>query len=278
MISNMRIRPLLAITCCVIGASSMLLQAQRTHHSDSRLFQGIAAILLVAGALLALRPLWAGLAGRGLVWTALAMTTLLDSLGRPAWTFTLAALAMCAALLAVGRDSLDRSTAAFQPNHHRGPLTLALVLGFADVATLSAWALLAFASGDRRAMVFAAAFAGFAAAIAVSLVGLYRLYAWGFLLNLGVNLAVVILMLCDVFALDIVRLVFIVPAVAQILLALPVLVAIIRRRPLTVPRSLARLGALVPTATVAIMAGLNVQPWFGQPVLVALVRWGMSHL
>lgn len=277
-LSKMRIRSLLAITCCVIGASSMLLQAQRTPYSDSRLFQGIAAIMLVAGALLALRALWAGLAGRGLVWTALAMTTLLDSVDRPKWTFTLAALAMCAALLAAGRDSLDRSTAAFRPNHHRGPLTLALVLGFADVATLSAWALLAFASGDRRAMAFAAAFTGFAVAIAVSLVGLYRLYAWGFLLNLGVNLAVVILMLCDVFSLDVVRLVFIVPVVAQILLALPVLVAIIRRRPLTAPRSLARLGALVPAAAVAIMAGLNVQPWFGQPVLVALVRWGMSHL
>ena len=274
----MRIRPLIAITCCVIGASSMLLQAQRTHHSDSRLFQGIAAIMLVAGALLALRALWAGLAGRGLVWTALAMTTLLDSVERPKWTFTLAALAMCAALLAVRRDSLDRSTAAFQPNHHRGPLTLALVLGFADVATLSAWALLAFASGDRSAMAFAAAFAGIAAAIAVSLVGLYRLYAWGFLLNLGVNLAVVILMLCDVFSLDVVRLVFIVPAVAQILLALPVLIAILLRRPLTVPRPLARLGALVPATAVAIMAGLNVQPWFGEPVLRALVRWGMSHL
>lgn len=255
----------------------MLLQAQRTPHSDGRLYLGIAAILLVAGALLALRPLWAGLAGRGLVWTVLAITTLIDSLDRPVWTYTVAALAMCAALLAPGRDALDRPT-AFQPNHHRGPLTLALVLGFADVATLSAWAILAFASGDRSAMGFAAAFAGFAVAIAVSLVGLYRLYAWGFLLNLGVNLAVVIVMLLDVLRLDIVRLVFIVPAVAQILLALPVLVAILRRRPLTVPRPLARLGALVPAIAVAIMAGLNVQPWFGEPVLRALVRWGMSHL
>jgi hypothetical protein len=81
-----------------------------------------------------------------------------------------------------------------------------------------------------------------------------------------------------VFRIDIARVVFIVPAVAQILLALPVLVAIIRRRPLTVPRSLARLSALVPAAAVAIMAGLNVQPWFGESVLRALVRWGMSHL
>lgn len=275
--SKMRIRSLLAITCCVIGASSMLLQARRTPYADDRLYLGIAAIALVAGALLALRPLWAGLAGRGLVWTTLAMMTLIDSAGRPAWTFTMTALAMCAALLAVGRDALDRPAAAFQPSHHRGPLTLALVLGFADVATLSAWAILAFASGDRSAMGFAAAFAGIAVAIAVSLVGLYRLYAWGFLLNLGVNLAVVILMLYNVFSLDIIGLVFIVPAAAQILLALPVLIAIIRRRPLTMPRLLTRLGALVPATAVVIMAGLNVQPWFGEPVLRALVRWG-AHL
>lgn len=276
--SKMRIRPLIAITCCVIAASALLLQAHLTPYADSRLYLGMAAIALVAGALLALRPLWAALAGRGLLWTTLAMVTLLDSVDRPVWTFTTTALAICAALLALGRDALDRSTAAFQPDHHRGPLTLALVLGFADVATLSAWAILAFASRDASAMSFAAAFTAMAAAIAVSLVGLYRLRAWGFLLNLGVNLVVVLLMLFDVFSLDIVRLVFIVPAVAQILLALPVLVAIVRGRPLALPRPLARLGARVPALAVAIMAGLNVQAWFGEPVLRTLVRWGMTHL
>jgi len=275
--SKMRIRPLIAITCCVIAASLLLLQAHLTPHAGSRLYLGMAAIALVAGALLALGPLWTGLAGRGLLWTTLAMVTLFDSVDRPLWTATATALALCAALLVLGRDALDRSTAAFRPNHHRGPLTLALVLGFADVATLSAWAILAFASGDARAMAFAAAFTAIAVAIAVSLVGLYRLYAWGFLLNLAVNLAVVALMLLDVFRLDIVGLVFIVPAVAQILLALPVLVAIIRRRPLTLPGPLARLGALVPAIAVAVMAGLNVQPWFGEPVLRTLVRWGMTH-
>jgi hypothetical protein len=180
--------------------------------------------------------------------------------------------------VAVGRHALDRSTAAFQPSHHRGPLTLALVLGFADVATLCGWSLLAFAGGGSRAMTAAAAFTAFAVGIAVSLVGLYRLYAWGFLLNLAVNLTVVILMLFDAFHLDIARLVFIVPALAQILLALPVLVAIVRRRPFIVPALIVRLGAFVPATAVVIMAGLNVQPWFGEPVLRVLVRWGMSHL
>jgi hypothetical protein len=274
----MRIRPVLAITCCVIGAGAMLLQAHRTSHADSRLYVGMAVIVLAAGVLLALRPLWTALAGRGLLWTILAMTTLIDSIDRPVWTITATALAMCAALLALGRHALDRSTAAFQPSHHRGPLTLALVLGFADVATLTAWSILAFSAGGTRALTFAMVFTALAAAIAVSLVGLYRLYAWGFLLNLGVNLAVVLLMLFDAFHLDIARVVFIVPAVAQILIALPVLVAIVRRRPLTVPAPLARLAAWVPATAVAIMAGLNVQAWFGEPALRTLVRWGMSHL
>lgn len=274
----MRIRPVLAITCCLLGASSLLLKVRHAGHSESQLLAGMAAIVLVAGALLALRPLWAALAGRGLLWTVLAMTTLFDSVERPAGAFTVTALAMCAALLALGRHALEGSTAAFRPNHHRGLLTLAMVLGFADVATLSAWSILAFSSGDTRAMMFGLVFTAIAAVIAASLVGLYRLFAWGFLLNLGVNLAVVVLMLFDVFHFDVFRLVFIVPAVAQILLALPVLVAIVRRRALTVPRSLARLGTLVPALAVAIMAGLNVQAWFGEPVLRQLMRWGMTHL
>lgn len=273
----MRIRPLLAIICCLLGAGSLLLEAHHSRH-DGGLFTGMAVIVMIAGVLLALRPLWAALAGRGVLWTILAMTTLLDTDPQRAWTFTATALAMCAALLVLGRHALDRPAAAFQPNHHRGLLTVALVLGCADVATLSAWAVLALASRDAHVVIFGLAFIAIAAAIAASLVGLYRLYAWGFLLNLGVNLAVTALMLCNVFHLDIFGLVFIVPAVAQILLALPVLVAIVRRRPLTVPRPLARLGALVPPLAVVIMAGLNVQAWFGEPVLCTLVRWGMHHL
>ncbi|HEX8111817.1 MAG TPA: hypothetical protein VF516_28995 [Kofleriaceae bacterium] len=274
----MRIRPVLAITCCLLGAGSLLLEAHNTTHGDGPLMTGMAVIVVVAAALLALRPLWAALAGRGLLWTVLALTTLIDSISHPIWTATAAALAMCAALLALGRHALEGPTAAFRPNHHRGLLTLAMVLGFADVATLSTWSIFAFASGDGRALLFGLVFTAIAAAIAASLVGLYRLYAWGFLLNLAVNLAVTVLMMFDVFRFDVFRLVFIVPAAAQILLALPVLVAILLRRPLTVPRPLARLGALVPALTVLVMAGLNVQSWFGEPALRQLVRWGMGHL
>jgi len=81
----------LAIKCCVIGAGSTLLEAHGARHGDRQLFIGLAVVILVAGALLVLRPLWAALAGRGLLWTTLAMTTLgppnatppTDSLLRP---------------------------------------------------------------------------------------------------------------------------------------------------------------------------------------------------
>lgn len=274
----MRVRPVLAITCCLLGAGSLLLEAHHARPSDRYLVIGMAAVAMIAAALLALRPLWAALAGRGLLWTVLALATLADSASRPMWTFTAAALAMCAALLVLGRHPLDRQAAAFQPDHHRGLLTLALVLGFADVATLIGWSIVAFVEGGSRAMLFGAVFSGVAAAIAASLVGLYRLRAWGFLCNLAVNLAVVIGMLFDVLCLDIFRLVFIVPAAAQILLALPVLLAIVLRRPLTAPRLLARLGALVPTIAVLCMAGLNVQAWSGEPVLHTLARWSLKYL
>jgi hypothetical protein len=54
-----------------------------------------------------------------------------------------------------------------------------------------------------------------------------------------------------------------------------VLLAIVLRRPLTAPRPLARIGALVPPLTVLVMAGLNVQAWLGEPALRQLVRWGL---
>jgi hypothetical protein len=57
-----------------------------------------------------------------------------------------------------------------------------------------------------------------------------------------------------------------------------VLLAILLRRPLTAPPLLARLGALVPTLAVLVMAGLNVQHWYGEPVLHALARWSMRYL
>lgn len=271
---KMRTRSVLAILCCLLGAGLLVVLAAQSRPGDHGLFAGMSVVVVVAAVLLALPPLWAALAGRGVVWTILAMTTLFDSVGRPEWTMTAAALALCAALLVLGRP-LDRSAAAFQPSHHRGPLTLTLVLGFADVVTLIVWSILAFA-GPR--WTTGAMFVGFAAAIAVSLVGLYRLRAWGFLLNLVVNLAVVAVMLTDALHLDFVRLVFLVPAIAQILLALPVLVAIIRRRPFGAPSALVRLGAFVPAVAVLIMAALNVQAWFGEPVLITLVRWGRYHL
>jgi hypothetical protein len=84
-------------------------------------------------------------------------------------------------------------------------------------------------------------------------------------------------MLFDAFDMQVGRLVFIVPALAQILIALPVLLAIVRRRPLTLPGALARLGTLLPVTTIVVMAALNLQAWCGEPVLRVFVRWGMSH-
>jgi hypothetical protein len=56
-----------------------------------------------------------------------------------------------------------------------------------------------------------------------------------------------------------------------------VLVAIVRRRPLTVPAPIARRGGLVPPLAIAIIAGLNVQAWFGETALRVPVAVGMLH-
>jgi hypothetical protein len=271
MMIAMRIRPLVASLCNVVGIVALCAQASHEHGDRSLMF-GMAGIIAVASVLSLLRPMWAALAGRGLLWMVLAMITLVSVGDRPTVALTAAPLAMCAALLVLGRHALDQADGKFRPNHHRGALTLALVLGFADVATLTLWATFAL-STCREALPVGIAFLAIAGAIGASLYGLYRLYAWGFLLNLAVNVAVTLLMVFNVFHLGVIGLVFIVPAVAQILIALPVLIAIIRRRPLTVPASLARLGGFVPTVALLVMAGLNIQLWFGRPALVQLVHW-----
>jgi len=43
-------------------------------------------------------------------------------------------------------------------------------------------------------------------------------------------------------------------------------------------RSCKQCTARCASAGVLLMAGLNVQVWFGEPVLHTLVRWGMAHL
>lgn len=270
------LRPALAALCCLIAAGAMFYEAS-LERFDLPIQVGVGVVAAMAGVLLVVRRFWAALAGRGLVWTALAMVTLFGSADHPRKALTATALALCAALLVAGRHTLDRAPSTFQPTHHRGPLILALVLGFADVVTLTGWSLLAFFSGGTHVMWIAVTFLGIAVAIAISLAGLYRLRTWGFLLNLAVNLAVTILMVFDVFHVDFLRLVFIVPAVAQILIALPVLVAIIRHKPIAVPALVSRVAAFVPTVAILTMAALNLQVWYGRPVLIQLVRWGMRH-
>lgn len=260
------LRPALAL------AGSLAAAAALCTHAPLAVYASVAGVAALGGALAALGRPWAALAGRGLLWTSLAFATLFTSFGDASWTLTAAALALCGALAALGRHGLDDPGAAFQPSHHRGPLTLALVLGFADVATLTWWTAIAASDGSAPALRCAVGFGAIAALIAASLVGLYRLRTWGFLLNLTVNLAVVGLMAVDAFRLSIGRLVFVVPAVAQLALATPVLIAIVRRRPLAWPAPLARLGAAIPAITIAVMAALNVQPWFGEPALRVLVR------
>jgi ABC-type transport system involved in cytochrome c biogenesis permease subunit len=56
--SKMRIRPVLAATCCLIGAGSMVLEAHRASRGDSRLFAGLAVIVGSTWAFVELGTSW----------------------------------------------------------------------------------------------------------------------------------------------------------------------------------------------------------------------------
>jgi hypothetical protein len=96
---------------------------------------------------------------------------------------------------------------------------------------------------------------------------------WGLTLNVLANIGIAIVFGTGIIDVQELRIVFMAAALVQLLLALPVLVGVIRRRPLELPMWLQR-GArvLLPAALIAVIA-LAIQPLFGRSILVQLADW-----
>lgn len=138
------------------------------------------------------------------------------------------------ALAAAGRTGLDAASSAFAPVQFRRTLMLSLVLGVADFVALLMYGTIMFEGaidGFFFDYIDAVPFLIGAAAMGVSIFGLYRLKLWGLFACIGANIAVAIGALT----------VFDLPgplvaglcatAVIQLLLPLPILGRIIKRRP-----------------------------------------------
>jgi hypothetical protein len=107
----------------------------------------------------------------------------------------------------------------------------------------------------------------------VSAIGLYRLRMWGLVLGVLANAGIAILFgarLIDIYEL---RIVFVATALAQLLVAVPVLVGVVVRRPLEPPAWLERASrVLLPIALVGVIA-LALQPLFGRSILIRIAEY-----
>lgn len=239
------------------------------------IFHFVAAFLLIAAALVVWRPIWTGLIARGTAWAATSLSTLVVHLNAADRTVVtqheltacqVTVLAACVGLALAGSASGADATSRFRPARLGGLLQLALVLAAADAAMLGLIATLI----DRTNAPALGTFLTLATvATIVGAIGLYRLASWGFFLLAAVNLTIAVVMVADPLhrGADPLRLLLGVPALAQLVIAAPVGVAIVRKTPLSTPAWLAATLRYAHVAGLAVMAALAVQPSFGPSAL-----------
>ncbi|HSK04841.1 MAG TPA: hypothetical protein VK932_26510 [Kofleriaceae bacterium] len=265
-----RARAWLASLLAILASVFMIKVAERTP------VLLLPAALPVLAAVLLHRPrLQAQLVARAALWAAMILHMLLGHVeahvnARPNASIAVA-VAGALALLVAGRVSPGAEPGAFQPAAYRKTLTLSLVLALADTFTLWMWTAFALLGGAPTLDML-----GFLACAIVTLVGaigLYRLRMWALALNVLANVGIALLFGARIIDVQELRLVFIASALAQLLVALPVLAGVILHRPLELPGWLQRGSrVLLPAALIAVIA-LALQPLFGRSVLVELAIW-----
>ena len=226
------------------------------------------AVLLFHG-----RTLPAQMIARAAIWSAVILGMLFAHLERPPHHASAMVVSGALALLVAGRAAASAGPGAFQPVAYQKTLSLSLVLALADTLTLWMWTAFALLGGARTADTLG--FFACAMITLVSVIGLYRLRLWGLALGVLANIGIAIVFGADLIRVHELKLVFIATALAQLLVALPVLVGVIRRRPMELPAWLQHSSrVLFPAALVAVIA-LALQPLFGRSVLIEIAMWLM---
>ncbi len=219
-----------------------------------RLLLGLVVVApLGAAVLIWSRRLPAQLLARGTWWSYLLTSALITCIDDPAIRH-LAGLTACAtafALLAAGREGLEVSAGRFQPVAFRDTLTVALVLAMADTGALLWLGLITLLRHDCRIILMVPL-------MVTGIVGLLSLRVWGLVAGLAANVLVATLAATRVLGLpDPVRGLFIGTSLLQLLVPLPMLVAIVRRRP-PPPDLWPRAKGAIATAIIVAIAGFGV--------------------
>jgi hypothetical protein len=219
--------------------------------------------LLVASAvLLHIGHVGSQLMARSVWWASLVLGTVLSlvSDGTELDAGRILAMSTGIALLAMGRLGLDGADGGgFRPVAFRTTLTLGMVMAVADAQALALFAALKLQPGgwkERAAesLPQAAMLAVSAALLVAAIAGLYRLRVWGLLLAALGAAGVCVLSVTNEYGLPIpLATGMALTSAAQVLLPVPVFVAILRGRPVAPAASPSRLARLGPGALVVAM-------------------------
>jgi hypothetical protein len=258
------LRPAVASALCLFAAAVWAIEVV----DEPLLFLYIPTALLVGAAgLVHLRSLGAQMLARGVMWALLLLGALLAQLEGPDGPGVGALIggACAGALLFLGGRGLDAASPRFAPIAYRGTLTAALTLAMADTLSLVFWSLAAIDSNEVGVGV---GLLGCAALMAIGIAGLYRLRTWGLAVNIAANL--LIAGLVGSGALDTpseLTALLLTTAALQLLVPLPMLVGIVRRRPPALTAARSRAATVAAAAAILLVLALAVQPLFGQPLV-----------
>jgi hypothetical protein len=258
------VRPALASALCLAAAAVWSFAVVERQHPFLYVPAGT---LVLAAALVHARPVGAQMLARGVMWAMLLLGALLAQLEGPDGPVVGAAIAggCGGALLLLGGRGLHGASPRFRPVAYRGTLTAALTLAMADTLSLGFWSLAAIDGNDVGVGL---GLLGCAALMAVGVAGLYRLRTWGLAVNILAN--VLIAALVGSGALDtpgFLSALLITTAALQLLVPVPMLVALIRGRPPRMSAGLARAGRIAAVAAILLVLAIAAQPLWGEPLI-----------
>jgi hypothetical protein len=240
-----------------VGAGPVAIWAYEISHAHNDR-PALAIMLLPAVASLILAPVnhaGAQLATRGIWWFNLLFGTV-AAVSSQGWQPALVACGAGLALLSAwdaGLRSGERTREPFEPVAFRRSLLVSITMAVAEVQLLAMGSTMLFLGNEPEAGAGAAASA---AVLALGTYGLFRLRFWGVLLHLTAMLGVatlVALAMKHAHALEVIC-VWVGTVSVQMLLPMPMLLTILRRRPVRVGSPSAAPGRLF-AALVATMMG-----------------------
>jgi hypothetical protein len=233
-------------------AASVLLAVQIHSHGmrtpQILLLASLVSAPALAGVCIWSRRLEAQLFARAVWWSLLLAGSLVCTVVGDEVTHGFAGIVggMALGLLVMGNVGLDANNGHFQPVGFRGTLLLSLVLAIADTG-----ALLWFGIGSLMFEPRSGAVLLLVPGMAAAVVGLLRLRTWGLLLGIASNVLVALVAYSRIIHFPApLRALFIATATLQLLVPIPMVVAIIRRRP-PAPARYPRLRAAARALVVA---------------------------